>query len=200
MHRSIALFLIWGLLLCAPAVSAETTIIDGVAHVRNGSQPAGERQDIRLKELWRVGGDDEEILFGAIGQALLDEEQNIYLMDSQLKEVSVFSPDGEFLRTLGREGDGPGEIRQLANMFFMPDGALALVQDFPGRVVTVKRDGTPGHNFRYQAKNAMEGTFGVLVAGGARGGTMIMTGIVMRPEGAVNTQNKYFSLCAICQD
>ena len=34
----------------------------------------------------------------------------------------MYSPDGERLTILSREGDGPGETRIPANLLFMPDG------------------------------------------------------------------------------
>lgn len=41
----------------------------------------------------------------------VDEEGRVYVVDSKPAAIKVFSPDGKLIRTLGREGEGPGEFR-----------------------------------------------------------------------------------------
>lgn len=54
-----------------------------VPRVENPAQPAQGVQKIELEELWRVGGeDDEENIFGVVNRALVDEENNIFLLDA----------------------------------------------------------------------------------------------------------------------
>ncbi len=128
------------LALAAPAVApaADPPV------VANGAEPADGNITLRLQELWRVGGDeDDEIFFGVIIQALTDQEGNIYLLDTQLSEVLVLTPEGHYRRTLSREGEGPGEIRRCRGMQWLPDGTLGLVQSRPGHVVRVDREGLP---------------------------------------------------------
>jgi hypothetical protein len=178
-----------------PAVAADVEAIDGVPHVRNGSTPAQGRVDVELRELWRVGGANEDVLLGAVGSAVMDEAGNVYLLDSQLNQALVIAPDGKLVRTLGGEGEGPGELRGLGSGFFMPNGDLALVQTFPGKVVTVKRDGTPGANFQFLPAGAQVASFGVLVAGDARGGNLVLTGMTMNQVNTVIVQTYYLSFC-----
>ena len=64
-----------------------------------------------LTELWRAGGEDDEYFSAPSAPSEPTSEGQIYLLDSQLSEVHVYTPDGEHLRTVGREGDGPGEMR-----------------------------------------------------------------------------------------
>jgi len=120
---------------------------DGVLTIVNPEQPSGGDLDIDLEELWRVGGEDEEVLFGVIAQLVEDDAGNIYLLDGQLSEVQVFSRDGEWLRTIGREGEGPGEFRNGSDLYRGPDGNLGVVQIFPGRIVKLTQDGDPAGNF-----------------------------------------------------
>ena len=81
---------------------------DGVLHVMNPSSPIEEPVTLKLEELWRLGGDSEadEEFFGVIGAITTDAASNVYLLDRQLTEVKVFSPDGGYLRTIGHEGEG----------------------------------------------------------------------------------------------
>jgi hypothetical protein len=131
------------LLLAAPSFAGKEVDVDGVLHVMNGTEPSGEKVVVELEEVWRHGGEDDEEFFGMISQCVVGDDGTIYLLDTRTSEVPVYSPDGERLDTLSREGDGPGETRTPSNMLFMPDGNLGLVQVFPGKITKIGTDGTP---------------------------------------------------------
>jgi len=130
-------------LLTAPAIAGEEMDKDGVLHIMNGAEPSGEKVTVELEEVWRHGGEDDEEFFGMISQCVVGDDGTIYLLDTRMSEVPVYSPDGERLDTLSREGEGPGETRTPSGLLFMPDGNLGLVQVFPGRVTKIGIDGTP---------------------------------------------------------
>jgi len=98
-----------------------------------------------LAQLWEVGADEDgEVLFGVISGLAVDGEGNVYVLDRQLTEVSRFSPEGEYLGPVGREGEGPGEYRRIGDVFVSAPGEIGVVQRMPGRIVTLAADGTPG--------------------------------------------------------
>ncbi|MCH7549815.1 MAG: hypothetical protein IH969_09820 [Candidatus Krumholzibacteriota bacterium] len=134
----------------SPAMSwsGHEEIHDGVTHVLNPAMPAMASETISPEELWRIGGDDDEdIIFGVLSSIGADGAGNLYLLDSQLSQVMVFSPDGELLRTIGREGEGPGEFRRAGDLFFTPRGELAVMQRMPGRIVLLTTEGEPAGLF-----------------------------------------------------
>ena len=133
--------------LVPPALAGETVLVDGIPHVMNPATPRDGVQTLDLQEQWRTGGEDDEIFFGVVTNAISDDEGNIYLLDMQLSEVQVYSPAGEQFKTLSREGEGPGEIQRPADLLFMPDGSLGIVQMFPGKVVKIDLDGNPAGSF-----------------------------------------------------
>jgi hypothetical protein len=118
---------------------------DGVEHVLNPEAGIDAPLTITLQELWRIGGysESEDEFFGVINQVIADRDGNIYVLDRQLSEVKAYSPGGTYLRTIGREGEGPGEFRQPLDMFFLPDGKLGVLQLAPGRIVTFTTEGDP---------------------------------------------------------
>lgn len=121
-----------------PAITAPGDVVE------NPAAPSVGTRTLVLEELWSRGGDDDdEIFFGLINQVAVDEDGNIYLLDGQLSQVPVFTPDGELLNILSREGDGPGETRRPGDMFLTQDGRVGIAMAFPGRVVYVDRDGQP---------------------------------------------------------
>ncbi len=174
------------------ALASEIQVLNGVVRVMNPSEPAEGAVTLELEELWRAGGEDSDALFGVIIRVLMGEDGNIYMLDMQLSEVHVLSPDGEFLGTLSREGEGPGEVRSPSDMFFAPDGRIGLVQTMPGRVVFVHPDGTPGGSLQLGGNDPTQGAFSVLVAGSSGGGNLVLGGISMsfRPPGV--SEQTYF--------
>jgi hypothetical protein len=143
----------------------QVTQKDGATYIMNPADPMEAPATIKLQENWRIGGDtdaDNEF-FGVISRVTTDKAGNIYLLDSQLNEVKVFAPDGSYLRTIGREGEGPGEFRRPQDMFFLPDGNLGVVQLAPGRIVMLTPDGDPVGDFPLAAKD--QGATAILVGG-----------------------------------
>ncbi len=118
---------------------------EGALHVMNPATPMNDPVTLAPEELWRIGGntDNEDEFFGVISQALIDDDGNVYLLDSQLSEIKVFDADGNFLRVIGREGEGPGEFRGATGMTFLPDGNIGVVQLAPGRIVMLSPEGDP---------------------------------------------------------
>jgi hypothetical protein len=137
------LMLVLAAALPPAATAGEETTVDGVLHVQNGAEPEKGNEIVALEEVWRHGGEDDEDFFGMISQCVVGDDGTIYLLDTRMSEVPVYSPDGERLDTLSREGDGPGETRIPSGLLFCPDGNLGLVQVFPGRVTKIATDGTP---------------------------------------------------------
>jgi hypothetical protein len=160
------------LLLITPAV-----VWAAVPVITNSDTPAEGRVEVQLEELWRIGGaDDEENLLGVVNRVLADDDGNVYLLDIQLVEVQVFDPDGVYLRSLGKRGDGPGEIRNVMGALFLPDGTLGLVQGFPGRIVKVDLDGLPAGELRPGGDDPSSGGFFALRSAAAVGNHLVLGG------------------------
>lgn len=122
---------------------------DGVVHVFNPAGPSSASVVITPKELWRAGGeDDEDVLFGMISQITSDDQGTVYALDAQLNQVMVFSPAGEYLRSIGREGEGPGEFQRPSDLFLTADGNIAVMQRMPGRIVMLTPEGDPVGDMR----------------------------------------------------
>jgi hypothetical protein len=72
--------------------------------------------------------------FGDVESAGFDDAGNLYILDGQTNEVTVVSPEGEYLRTVGRKGEGPGEVQQAMGMVVRPAGGV-LIPDFGHRAL-----------------------------------------------------------------
>jgi hypothetical protein len=151
-------------------------IINGVLHVENGAEPTGGRETWQLEEVWRVGGEDEDVIFGQIVQAVADSAGNIYLLDAQLCHVQAFSPSGEHISTLSREGEGPGEMSTPADLLFLPSGNLGIVRAFPGKLIKIATDGTPVGTVVVGADDPTQGGFIACFRGACKGSNLMLCG------------------------
>ncbi len=172
----------------ADAWKGEEVVRDGIRHIVNPETPV-EEVTLHAKELWQRGGEDDDILFGMVSQLVRDGQGNIYLLDGQLSEIHVFSPQGEHLRKIGREGEGPGEFRNAADMYLGPGGTLGVVQIFPGKIVHLATDGTPAGNFPLPEVEG--GGFQLVFVGRGLADRVVLAGAQQQMQGGQQVQLSY---------
>jgi hypothetical protein len=179
------------IVLSALLILAAGTAPAEPARIANGATPAHGVRTIQLAPQWEVGGEDGDLILGVVTQVLIDQENNVYLLDGQLAEVHVISPAGELLRTIGREGDGPGEFRQPGDMAFLPDGTLGVMQAFPGKIIRIDPlDGTPAGE--WTLGDAEAGGFFEMRAFRQAAGNIVVGGvhqIIDQPNGRITRQD-----------
>ena len=187
---AMALFMLMFATAALAAWEGDITSTDGVTTITNPETPAYGESSQEMIELWRRGGeDDEEIFFGTIAEFLHDDEGNIFLLDGQLSEIQVFSPDGEFLRTIGRQGEGPGEFQNGADMFWGPQGQIGVVQAWPGKIVMITPDGNPGMTFALPYRDG--GGFQSVTKGAGHKQNVVLAGTAWTREDGQQLQFTY---------
>ena len=67
-----------------------------------------------------------ETVFGRLAAIDVDSEGTVHVLDAQAAEIRMFDASGAFLGTVGRRGEGPGEMAQPGGMALFPDGAIAV--------------------------------------------------------------------------
>jgi hypothetical protein len=137
---------------------------------------------VALEELWRVGGEDSEFIFGMIIDSTADKDGNVYLLDNQLGQVEVFSPDGAHLRTLSRQGDGPGEVRNPIALTMLPDGTLGIIELFPSKVVKLSLTGEPAGSVTFLTGEGAKTGFTISVNCRHRAGVFLLAGMRGTPS------------------
>lgn len=116
---------------------------DGVLHIRNTETPQTVPGNFALTELWRRGGDDDDLIFGITGRIITDNASQTYVLDTQLSVIHVFNIAGEHIRIIGGEGDGPGEFRLAGDLFFTPGGNVGVAQLWPSKILQMTPGGDP---------------------------------------------------------
>jgi hypothetical protein len=92
---------------------------DGVRVVINPAEPIYGQIKLDLGEELRIGKEgDEQTQFFRIMDVGVDPSGRIYVVDARNFRVQVFDPSGKYLRTIGRQGQGPGEFEMPMAVFF----------------------------------------------------------------------------------
>ena len=56
---------------------------------------------------------DESMIGGSVGRIIISED---YVIVAELNQILVFNKDGNFVRSIGRRGQGPGSFNYIANI------------------------------------------------------------------------------------
>ncbi|MCK4505871.1 MAG: 6-bladed beta-propeller [Candidatus Aegiribacteria sp.] len=83
---------------------------------------------------------DSNYVFGSIAGVNVTPEGDIAVLDRQKNCVSLFSPEGEFIKRVGRHGSGPGEFLLPVGMTFFPDGGLVVSDAMAGKLIYFDSD------------------------------------------------------------
>ena len=110
--------------------------------------------DRRLIEEVRIGSLDgaAEYSFSDINSIAVTQSGAIHVDDAHPPSIRRFSPDGRFVRWIGREGEGPGEFRSIAGLSVLPDGRLAA-WDRRGRITVYGTDDEYDEVVRVELEN-----------------------------------------------
>ena len=68
----------------------------------------------------------EEYLFGRVSSIAVDDDHNVYVLDGQAQEVLQYDALGNYVRTVARRGEGPGELALAYQLAVLPDGRLVV--------------------------------------------------------------------------
>jgi hypothetical protein len=141
-----AAFLLLSLAACADAPNEQAVVADS-AGIRVVSNPAPDTPlDWTFTPTLTLGGEAEgpEAFYSVRETTVgVDSAGRIYVLDAAGHRLLVFSSDGSHLRTLGREGEGPGEISWPLGLTVKPDGTVLIDDLGRGAVHGFDPEGTP---------------------------------------------------------
>ncbi len=98
--------------------------------------------DIYLTVTDSIGIDmgDSNYVFGKPALALHSPSGDIAILDIQKLCILFYSPEGEYIQTVGREGSGPGEFLMPISFTFMSDGGIAVSDVMAGKITFFDSD------------------------------------------------------------
>ncbi len=104
-------------------------ILVGLFLVAFGTAPATAQLDQspwHLEVEWELGGEESGVFFTSPRDLVIGAGEYLYLSDRRDLEIRMFTKSGEEVRTIGREGQGPGEFSEVTSLLAMPnEGVLA---------------------------------------------------------------------------
>ena len=89
-----------------------------------------------------MDSEDLNYLFGQINSMAVASDGTIYVLDRQAAELRAYSPDGTWLRTIGKRGEGPGELKQPSAIAILSDGRILVRDPGNGRIQVYAPDGS----------------------------------------------------------
>lgn len=118
--------------------------VNGVTVVKNPKEPMYGQDVFSMEEELSIGKTKDlknPYPFALISGIAVDEEGNIYVVDYKEKNVKVFSNNGNLLKTIGREGQGPGEFQRITNIQITPENELMVHDGYASRLTFFSLDG-----------------------------------------------------------
>jgi len=114
--------------------SANIEIVDGVKVVTNPVEPKFGVFAFDLEEDLAIGDvNDEDYFFLRYVTLDVDDEGNFYVCDGGNRRVQKYDKNGTYVRTIGRQGQGPGEYMYPSSLFF-DDVGNPCVHDSPSLI------------------------------------------------------------------
>jgi hypothetical protein len=154
-------------------------VLDGIKVITNPEEPKYGDFSFDLEEDLVIGDvNDENYFFPRRVTPNVDEEGNIYVCDGGNKRVQKYDKNGKYIRTIGREGQGPGEYMYPSRLF-LDDVGNPCVHDSRS-LIYYTRDGD------FQKKILIEGFYSRLFPG-PKGTFLGTTQPSARTEGGAKT-------------
>lgn len=113
-----------------------------VASVWTLGSAHGQNLSFTLVEQIVIGNDEEapaEYQFTSPEQVRTDSKGNMYVHDRRRADIRVFNGTGHYMATIGRRGEGPGELREIIGMH-VDDQDRLIVADRSNQRFTIFTD------------------------------------------------------------
>jgi 6-bladed beta-propeller len=105
--------------------------------VVNKDKPQHGEWDFKLEKVWEIKSAGDEVL-GLPQGMLVSDDGILYLSDDANRKDYIFGPDGNFIRSFAKRGQGPGEVQRHGRFFF--GGDKVIIPD-AGRIHYFTREG-----------------------------------------------------------
>ncbi len=118
--------------------------VDGVLHVMNPVDPMNPDMVIDIQEEFRIGRDEgeDEYIFPGIAGLTVDDDGRVFVLVAQDDAIRVFNPDGTYSHSIGRKGQGPGELMVAQTINRGPDGNIWVASMGTQRITIFDPEGT----------------------------------------------------------
>jgi hypothetical protein len=118
-------------------------VVDGVAVVRNPEEPMYGGDILSFEEDLSIGASEgkDEYIFSRIRNIDVDSNGDIYAIDTSSAQIRVFNRNGQYMRSIGRKGQGPGEMQMPGFVQAASQNEIAAFDFLTQRLIFFSPDG-----------------------------------------------------------
>ncbi len=130
-------------------IFSSSRVID--AKMKNGANAGRFLKHNTKVDLSKISVDNEFIIdiehlknneLNSIGCFDIDNDGNVYIYDYVQSKISKFNKKGQFVGSIGREGEGPGELGAVSDIYISSSGELIVTDRGNGKIVIFNKDGS----------------------------------------------------------
>jgi len=83
---------------------------------------------------------DDRYFFFSLRKIIADSDGQIYALDNKAARIQVYNKNGEYVETIGRKGQGPGEFSVPYNFFMDEKGNLFVLDTMARKIIVFSDD------------------------------------------------------------
>jgi len=142
----LAIFLIFIFFCCSPQKTewqGTIEVVDGVTVVKNPKEPMYGEDVFSLEEELSIGVAEgaEEYMFLNAREVVVDNRERIFVSDLRGVHIKVFDKFGNYITTIGRQGQGPGEFGRITNIQITAGNELMVYERMGFKLTFFSLDG-----------------------------------------------------------
>jgi hypothetical protein len=145
MKKTSILFLVI-IFVAAFASAQKIETVNGVRIVHNEKGGTwGNNPEVRIELVRTIGGldADENLSFRAPYDIVRDSAGNLYILDTGNNRIQKLDPQGIFIKTIGRQGQGPGEFQGAFSLDIDEQDNLFVFEPRNMRIQVLSSEGRP---------------------------------------------------------
>lgn len=115
-----------------------------------------DNKNLQFEVFFQENDSDPNYIFSSPLRFIIDNDMNMYIVDSKEVVIKKYNSKGEFLLSFGKKGDGPGELRFISNIIItsnkiiVPSYPMINVYDLNGKVInSFQQSFKNAHNLLY---------------------------------------------------
>ncbi len=148
-YTLLSIVLVLMMLFIGQIGAASETSEGSVECINNSNIPSEGIKVISLEEDWRiVKTNDNDPVPERIDDIEISRDGNIYMLDVK-NGIFVFSPEGDYLRTVTITDNQHGHLIDVRNMLALPSGGMGLLNRWPW-IVKISVDGVVSKGITYK--------------------------------------------------
>jgi len=123
-----------------------------IVHNKKGGQ-WGANLEVKLELVRTIGGLDaeENLSFHEPSNIVRDSVGNLYILDSGNNRIQKLDPQGKFIKTIGRKGQGPGEFQGARSMDIDEQNNLFVFDVRSWRIEVLSSEGKSLRTIKFRA-------------------------------------------------